>query len=319
MPIGRPPIAQVAGEVSVGAALEEMTEAWSAARAEGRLLQTLDLDTVEAGYLVRDRLIADDEELQALIESLRARGQQTPIEVVALEEGRYGLISGWRRLTALRRLFAETGEDRFATVLAVLRRPDTAADAYVAMVEENEIRVGLSYYERARVAAKAVEQGVYDTEKRALLSLYASASRAKRSKIRSFLTVYHAADDVLRFPAALSERAGLSLARALDEEEGLQDRLRGALAASEPETPEDELAVIQNVLEGGDGAPDAAEAEAEADPAARPKKPKRRRVTVESISPYLEARWDGNTLSLSGVGMTETFRHKLLDWLRDRR
>ena len=52
----------------------------------------------------------------------------------------YGLISGWRRLTALQALHAETGEARFATVQALVRRPETAADAYVTMVEENEIR-----------------------------------------------------------------------------------------------------------------------------------------------------------------------------------
>ena len=50
------------------------------------------------------------------------------------------------------------------------------------MVEENEIRVGLSYYERARIVAKAVAQGVFETEKQALQRLFHTASRPKRSK-----------------------------------------------------------------------------------------------------------------------------------------
>lgn len=86
---------------------------------------------------MRDRIGLDAAEMAPLVESLRTRGQQTPVEVVALEGGRYGLISGWRRVQALRRLCAETGDAaRFGTVLALLRQPRDAAEAYVAMVEE---------------------------------------------------------------------------------------------------------------------------------------------------------------------------------------
>jgi hypothetical protein len=35
-------------------------------------------------------------------------------------------------------------------------------EAYLAMVEENEIRVGLSFYERARIVARAAEAGVFE-------------------------------------------------------------------------------------------------------------------------------------------------------------
>ena len=89
------------------------------------------------------------------------------------------------------------------------------------MVEENEIRVGLSYYERARIAARAAELGVFPDTASALARLFASASRAKRSKIGSFLRLYTALDDRLRFPAAIPERLGLRLARALDADAGL--------------------------------------------------------------------------------------------------
>ena len=246
--IGLAPIAQVAGEASAASALQELAGEMQRARDTGRLIQDLPESQIEAGYLVRDRMLADDDELRVLMESLAARGQQTPIEVVALEQGRFGLISGWRRLSALRRLLAETGEERFAKVQAILRRPETAADAYVAMVEENEIRVGLSYYERARVAAKAVEQGVYDSEKAALLALFSTASRAKRSKIRSFLPLYHALDAELRFANAIPERLGLGLAKVLQDDPDWSAVLRDRLRAAGPGNAAQELECLESAL-----------------------------------------------------------------------
>ena len=172
----------------------------------------LALGDIAPEHLARDRVPAEDDEMAALRESLRAHGQRTPVEVTSLKGAPpYGLISGWRRLAALQSLHAETGEARFATIQALVRRPETAADAYVNMVEENEIRLGLSHYERARVAALATERGVFESEKKALLALFATASRAKRSRIRAFLDIYHALDDTLRFPAHLPERLGLKL------------------------------------------------------------------------------------------------------------
>ena len=224
----RPPIADMAGAAAATAAMEEMAATLHAAREGGRLVLSLPLDQIEAGYLVRDRIASDPEEMAALVESLRARGQQTPIEVAQIGPDRYGLISGWRRLAALRQLAAEGGKT--VSVLALLRKPDQASDAYVAMVEENEIRVGLSFYERAHIAAKAVEAGVYPDDRAALRALFAAASRAKRSKIGSFLTVVRALDGALRFPEAIGERLGLQLAQALEADAGLTTRLRALLA-----------------------------------------------------------------------------------------
>lgn len=228
VPSVRPPIADMAGASAATAAMEEMAATLRAAREGGRLVLSLPLDQIEAGYLVRDRTASDPEEMAALVESLRARGQQTPIEVAQIGPERYGLISGWRRLSALRQLEAEGTET--VSVLALLRKPDQASDAYVAMVEENEIRVGLSFYERARIAAKAVEAGVYPDDRAALRALFAAASRAKRSKIGSFLTVVRALDGALRFPESIGERLGLQLAQALEADPELAPRLRSVLA-----------------------------------------------------------------------------------------
>ncbi len=215
------PIARVAAEAAGTAALQELSETLARARETGRMVLDLALDAIAPDHLARDRIPAEDAEMATLRESIRAHGQRTPIEVTPLAVSStgdalpYGLISGWRRLAALKALHAETGEARFATVQALVRRPETAADAYVTMVEENEIRLGLSQYERARVAALATERGVFASEKAALLALFATASRPKRSRIRAFLEIYHALDGTLRFPAALPERLGLALVERL--------------------------------------------------------------------------------------------------------
>lgn len=232
------PIAQVASEAATTAALQDLSDLVSTARAEGRLIQALPLASIEAAHLVRDRLLdAGDEDMGALTDSLRTRGQQTPLDVVALGGGRYGLISGLRRLTALTQLGAETA-------LARIIAPETAADAYVSMIEENEIRASLSLYERARIVAKAVEAGVFPDTRDALLTLYAATPRAKRSKIKSVITVVETLDGTLRFPAQLSERACLDLARALEGDAGLAEVLRRRLSVAPPQTPEAEATLL---------------------------------------------------------------------------
>lgn len=241
------PIADVARDASSTAALSEMAESLARARDEGRMVVALPLDEIVMDHLVRDRLVVDATEMQTLKTSLRSRGQQTPIEVMQLEDGRYGLISGWRRCQALSEIAQEDRDDD-PTVLALLRRPEEASDAYLAMVEENEIRVDLSYFERARIVAKAVEEGVYGTERTALQMLFRSASRAKRSKIGSFLPVVRALDGVVRFPHGLSERLGLSLAQALNDDPGFAPRLQAQLEAVEVETPEAETALLTKAL-----------------------------------------------------------------------
>jgi ParB family chromosome partitioning protein len=182
--------------------------------------------------------------MAALKASLQARGQQVPVEVVPLgdmEEGRFGLISGLRRVMALREIGA--GE-----VLALIRRPETSAEAYLAMVEENEIRAGVSFYERARVASEAARLGLFESAHAAIAHLFAQASPAKRSKIGSFVTVHEALGGALRFPAAIPERLGLEMAKALSEGPDFAKRLNRRLADARRESAAEERAVIEGVL-----------------------------------------------------------------------
>lgn len=241
------PIADVARDASSTAALNELSESLARARDEGRMVVELPLEQIVMDHLVRDRLVVEESEMHTLMSSLRSRGQQTPVEVMQLSDGRYGLISGWRRCRALA-LIGEQDGTAAPSVLALLRKPEEASDAYLAMVEENEIRVDLSYFERARIVAKAVEEGVFGSERTALQMLFRSASRAKRSKIGSFLPVVRALDGVLRYPHALSERLGLGLATALSEDADFAAELQTRLGASDLQGPEAETALLTKAL-----------------------------------------------------------------------
>ncbi len=244
----RPPIADVAHDAAASAALTEVAAELSAARTEGRLIQKLPLDAIDPQFLVRDRVVMGDEDMAALVASLTARGQQTPIEVSDLGNGRYGLISGFRRYTALRQIMVDN--PMLDSVLAVVRAPQEAAAAYQAMVEENEVRVDLSFYERGRIVARAKDAGVYRTDALALSALFAHVPRARRSKIGSFVGLVRALDDLLRFPAALTEKLGLALAKQVGSDPAFVARVKDALAMTPPETAQDEAAVLTGLLRG---------------------------------------------------------------------
>jgi hypothetical protein len=295
------PIAGVAADAATTAALDEMADALHSARREGRMILSLPLDSVDLGYLVRDRIAVDDDAMQALMASIRARGQQVPIEVAELGPDRYGLISGWRRCHALQRLAAD--DPRFATVMAVLRRPEEASDAYLSMVEENEIRVGLSYYERARIVVKSTLNRVFETEKQALNHLFQSGSRARRSKIGTFTAIVHALDGALRFPEAIPERMGLTLGRALRDTPGLAARLRKALVADAPDTAEDEAVCLAAGLKKTDSKKAKTVSE-------------RAAVSVQPCAGLTMTTHGNGRVTLSGPQLDTALRAKLLNWLR---
>lgn len=311
------PIATMAGEISRHAAIDEIAGAMDRARREGRLAEALPLDSVVADHLIRDRAVIDENEMEALMESLRARGQQVPIEVTDLGDGRYGLISGWRRLTALRRLAeAGTGSGR---VIAFLRRPEGDAEAYLAMVEENEIRADLGFWERGRIVARAVEHGVFPDVRSALHGLFGSVPRARRSKIGSFVTLAQRLDGRLSFPQALTERLGLALAQRLkaadeaggDAPEALLAGLATAVAGEA--TAEAEMAAISAWLSGPGPT-----ARASAGPGARRGTLERDRGASRhpDVRVTLEGPAGRQVLTLAGPDVDDEFRARLDAWLK---
>lgn len=301
-----PPVAQVAGDASAQAALAELSSEMQAARQGGRIVLDLPLTAIMATHLLRDRMVYDADDMAALKASLRARGQQTPIEVVDLGAGRYGLISGARRLMALQGLLDETQDPRFAQVQALIRPHAAAPDAYLAMVEENEIRADVSFYERGRLVAEAARMGVYDSTAAAVKHLFANTTPSRRSKILSFVVVHDALGDALRFPEAIPERLGLALAAAIGADAGFVRRMKTALRQANCQDAQAERVVLERAL--------------------WPTKPSRKAAT-ETVSGPESAGTSGDQIRVSGgagrvvlqgVGVTEALLADLRGWLAAR-
>ncbi|GAA6209929.1 ParB N-terminal domain-containing protein [Cognatishimia sp. WU-CL00825] len=257
-PLGQsmtPPIAQVAGEAAVLAGMANVTDRvaaakdaadakdWRAAYQDGRVVQQISVDDIELNFLSRDRVFNDVEERKELIGSIMTHGLRTPIEVTPTKDG-YGLISGNRRLTVFRMLALKDPE--FSKIPAFVRTHKDRAQAYLSMVEENEIRANLSHYERGRISVLATQQGVYGSVSEAVNHLFGQASKAKRSKVRSFAAVHEALGDLLGFPLDLTERTGLRIAAALRS--GGQAKLRSALAGFDPKSAAQELKRLETAL-----------------------------------------------------------------------
>ncbi|WP_420583607.1 ParB/RepB/Spo0J family partition protein [Ruegeria sp.] len=250
-----PPIAQVAAEAATLNGMAAVTDRlalaqdqgdaarWRDAQDAGLVAEKLPLDQIDADYIRRDRMVEDEEAMAELLESLRVHGLRTPIEVTRDGDG-YGLISGFRRLDAFRRL-AQT-DPSFNEIPAFVRQAGAGQDAYVSMVEENELRANLTPYERGRIAVLAAGQGVFNSTEAAVDVLFAAASKAKRSKVRSFAVVHEALGDLLQHPVALSEKAGLKLASAVRD--GAQKKLREALAGAGEMDPKAEWALLEDTL-----------------------------------------------------------------------
>lgn len=274
------PIAQVAAEIARLAEPLDVEKrvsnsrdsadaaAWRLAQTEGRVIAELPLDVIDPVHLMRDRMVVEASELEELKTSIRANGQRLPIEVVALEDpgpsgARFGLISGWRRLTVLQELAAEA-DSPFTTIKALVLPPHETAGLYTAMVEENEMRAQISAYERGRIAAMAANLGAFPDTETAINTIYAAASKAKRSKIRSFAYLHEELGDMLQHPTDLSERNGLRLVHALRE--GYAANLRHALIHTGAGGAEREWALIEPIVLA---------AEAQERPAERGGRPKR--------------------------------------------
>lgn len=260
---GIAPIAQVAADSAShvqadGAetrAARARTEADAArlheARASGLLMVDLALDEIDEDAMIRDRMTMGEAEMLELRQSIAAHGLRLPIEVFELDQPgragqRFGLLSGYRRLLATRGLRDLTQADKYATIRAIIRPQSDTGSAFVSMIEENEVRENLSHFERGRIAVIAANHGAFSNTEDAVDRLFATGSKAKRSKIRSFALIFEELGDMLQFPEHLTERRGLQLATALRQ--GAEAQVRQALSHAAPADADDEWAVIEPVI-----------------------------------------------------------------------
>lgn len=222
--------------------------------ADGRVLERVPLDDILTDDLPRDRIDLDGvttaDEMDELKASIRAHGQKEPIELYE-RDGALQLKKGWRRLSALRALRAETGEDRFATALARIDgQADDRVRLYVDMVEENILRQDPTFAEMAQVAIEAAidreTEGVSAEDM--VLQLFASLHKMKRSYIRAFVTLLQALGEDLQWPKSVPRNLGVDAARALRERGGDVGALRRDLLVCENE--KEQNAVLRAFVAG---------------------------------------------------------------------
>src|SRR5690606_13961541 len=63
--LNRPPVARVAAESAAESALRDVSAELASLRAEGRMVLRLPLEAIEDGWLIRDRIATDPEDMAA--------------------------------------------------------------------------------------------------------------------------------------------------------------------------------------------------------------------------------------------------------------
>lgn len=246
------PISQIAAEAAQASRVDDAqtrldrldAERLRSAQEHGLLITEIPTEVIRSDQMIRDRTVLNADELTELQTSIWSNGLRLPIEVYQDGEG-YALLSGYRRLLAVKNL-AELNPGQYTNIKALIRPVRDTAGAFAAMVEENEIRANLSYYERGRIAAIAAQQGAFGSTEEAVNVLFNTASKSKRSKVRSFAEVFEMMGDMMEFPEHLTERRGLRLAGALRQ--GGQQQLREALTAGQGGSPEVEWLALEPTI-----------------------------------------------------------------------
>lgn len=168
----------------------------------------LPLSEVREDALLRDRSHLDPAALEDLAASIARDGLRQPIEVWALsqptETQRYGLISGLRRLSALR-LLNRRNPSSHSTIAAFLRTPASIPDAMAQMIAENEIRENLTPWERGLTLATAVAQDLFPNLDAAVAALHPTATKQKRARLRNLALVAEALEHSFSNPELLSQ------------------------------------------------------------------------------------------------------------------
>jgi ParB family chromosome partitioning protein len=182
-------------------------------------IHLIPLTEIDDAALPRDRTGLDPELLRELRDSIVASGLRMPVELFPLAHPhgdlRYGIVSGFRRITAFRELHATWGLQDYAAIPAFLREPPDRAAVIAAMVEENAVRADLSPWEQARIAVHATDACGFATVEEAIARLYPTANPMKRSRLRSLALVVEHLEGPFTAPERLSERQLLRIAAAI--------------------------------------------------------------------------------------------------------
>lgn len=242
--------ARAEAEKSIRAENDRLAHEFVRLKKLGLVVDRIPLDQIKTQKLTRDRSDQVDPELDELKESIRSIGLSNPIRVEEGADG-YELVQGFRRLSAYRALYEETGDEEFATVPAgLVAKGETLTGLYRRMVDENLVRRDISFAEMAKLAWSYAEDPQTETTviEEAVNTLFASAGRQKRIYIRNFVELLQAMDGALAFPEALPRALGLDLRRIVLEDTLACNRLREGLIQRPSETADGELRRLRDFV-----------------------------------------------------------------------
>ena len=234
-------------EAAIRAENDRLAHEFVTLKKNGQIVGMVPVDAVLTVKLTRDRSATRDPELQELKDSIVAVGLSNPIHVEETESG-FELIQGFRRLSAYRALFKETGDPKYATIPATLQAKGAQLDVlYRRMVDENLVRRDISFAEMAQLAMSyAAEKGtVIGENPDAVDILFASAGRQKRSYIRHFAQLMKVLGPQLKFAEAIPRALGLQLLKSLDSEPRLAGQIRSVLSNNPDRTEAGEVALLR--------------------------------------------------------------------------
>lgn len=117
-------------------------------------LERVSIDQIR-GY-ARNPRRATNPEYDRIKQSIRECGLEQPLIVADSDDGSGYVVSagGNTRLTILKELRAETGDERFATVECVVRPWEGDAAVLIAHLRENDLRGALSFIDRAHAVVE---------------------------------------------------------------------------------------------------------------------------------------------------------------------
>lgn len=251
--------ARQAAEAEIRAENDRLAHEYVALKKNGQIVGMVALDQITTVKLIRDRSADRDPDLDELKASILAVGLSNPIHVEEVADG-YELIQGFRRLSAYRELFVETGEARFAQIPATLQARGAQLDhLYRRMVDENLVRRDISFAEMAQLAMSYANRSGQSVAA-AIEALYASAGRQKRSYIRHFAQLLTVLGGDLKHPEGISRATGLSLVKLLEENQRFAGQVRAVLHSQPDRDAALELSLLRSAVSGGQAKPKKAKA-----------------------------------------------------------
>ncbi|WP_116134048.1 ParB N-terminal domain-containing protein [Tropicimonas sp. IMCC34043] len=216
----------------------------------GLITDLVPLEAIATQKLARDRSPRGTLDLEDLKLSIAEVGLSNPIQVEQVGEASYELVQGLRRLSAFRALLEETGDaERWGKIPAVVRPlGDDLPELYRRMVDENLVRQDISFWEMARLASDYAHDPATpeNDAEAAVLTLYRSANKQKRSYIRGFLVLVERLGASVEYPERIPRALGLALRKRLEEVPGIEVQIGAALAdLGADRSAEAELAVLR--------------------------------------------------------------------------